>query len=151
MVAMPVCIVFPFDTLQGPVFAYFTVFAASYLPVHTTKVIKADDIYHRNLGTHLLKVTACRMSLMHLPYISSEQGGLIIHSELIYEYTLYKRPIPIQELRAEGGGGLIIHHGLIIRTIRYMQIKIPCDQPRPLIVCLQNCTSTYTYPRISSL
>ncbi len=31
-----------------------------------------------------------------LPYISSEQGGLIMHTELIYEYTVYKRPI--QEL-----------------------------------------------------
>ncbi len=38
-----------------------------------------------------------------LPYISSEQGGLIICTELIYEYTLYKRPIPIQELGAEEG------------------------------------------------
>ncbi len=43
-------------------------------------------------------------------------GGLIIRSELIYEYTLYKRLIPIQDLRAEEGGGIIIHHGLIIRT-----------------------------------
>ncbi len=34
-----------------------------------------------------------------LPYISSEQGhGLIIRTELIYKYTIYKRPIPIQEL-----------------------------------------------------
>ncbi len=39
-----------------------------------------------------------------LPYISSEQGELIIHTELIYEYTIYKRPIPVQDLRAEGGG-----------------------------------------------
>ncbi len=39
-----------------------------------------------------------------LPYISSEQGGLIISSEFIYEYTAYKRPIPIQEVRAEEGG-----------------------------------------------
>ncbi len=31
-------------------------------------------------------------------------------------------PVPIQELRAEEGGGLIIHHGLIIRTIRYNYI-----------------------------
>ncbi len=30
-----------------------------------------------------------------LPYISSVQGGLVIRSELIYEYTIYKRPIPI--------------------------------------------------------
>ncbi len=51
-----------------------------------------------------------------LPYISSEQGGLIHHG-FIYELP-YKRPIPIQELWAEEGGGLIIHHGLIIRTIR---------------------------------
>ncbi len=50
-----------------------------------------------------------------LPYISSEQGGgLIICTELIYEYTIHKRPIPIQELQAEEGGGLII------RTIRYI-------------------------------
>ncbi len=49
-----------------------------------------------------------------LPYISSEQGGLIIHTELLYEYT----STPIQELRAEEGGGLIICHGLIIHTIR---------------------------------
>ncbi len=52
-----------------------------------------------------------------LPYISSEQGGLIIRIELIYECTIYKRPIPIQELRAEEGGVLIIHHGLIIHTV----------------------------------
>ncbi len=41
-----------------------------------------------------------------LAYISSEQGGLIIRTKLIYEYTIYKRPIPVQELRAEGGVGL---------------------------------------------
>ncbi len=57
-----------------------------------------------------------------LPYISSEQGGLIIGTELIYEYTIYKCPIPIQELRAEQGGGLIIYHGLIICTILYMYL-----------------------------
>ncbi len=51
-----------------------------------------------------------------LPSISSEQGGLIIHTELIYEYTLYKRRIPIQELQAQGGG-------LIIRTIRTMLMQ----------------------------
>ncbi len=38
----------------------------------------------------------------NLPYISSEQGGLIIRTELIYEYAI-KRPIPTQELRAEEG------------------------------------------------
>ncbi len=42
-----------------------------------------------------------------LPYISSEQDRLIIHTELIYEYAMYK---PIQELRAK--------EELIIRTIR---------------------------------
>ncbi len=36
-----------------------------------------------------------------LPYISSEQVGLIIHTELIYEYTIYKRPIPNFELKRE--------------------------------------------------
>ncbi len=46
---------------------------------------------------------------------SSEQGGLIIHCELIYEFTPYKRPIPTQ---AEEGGGLIIC------TIRYRCLTI---------------------------
>ncbi len=46
------------------------------------------------------------MPMGDLPYISSEQGGLIIHTELIYEYTLHKCPIPIQELRAEEQVGL---------------------------------------------
>ncbi len=49
-----------------------------------------------------------------LSYISSEQGGgLIIHTELIYEYIVYKHSIPIQELWAAEGGGLTIC------TIRY--------------------------------
>ncbi len=52
-----------------------------------------------------------------LRYIGSEQGVLIIRTELIYECTIYRRPIPIQELQAEEVGGLIIHHGLIIHTI----------------------------------
>ncbi len=58
-----------------------------------------------------------------LPYISSEQGGgLIIRTKLIYKYSisvlyLYIY-IYIQELRAEEGGGRIVHHGLMIRTIR---------------------------------
>ncbi len=53
-------------------------------------------------------------------YISSEQGGgLIIRTKLIYEYTIYKRPVPIQERRAEEGGGPIVHRGVIIRTIWY--------------------------------
>ncbi len=53
--------------------------------------------------------------MVDLLYISSEQGGLIIRTELIYENILYKRPIPIQDEE----GGLIIHYGLIIiRTIR---------------------------------
>ena len=41
---------------QGPVSAYFTVFAGSYLPVHVSKIEKADGVYERNVGTHLLKV-----------------------------------------------------------------------------------------------
>ncbi len=60
-----------------------------------------------------------------LPYISSEQGGgLIIRTEFlcIYEYTIYyyiyKRPIPIQKLKGEEAGGLII------RTIRYMYMQL---------------------------
>ncbi len=52
-----------------------------------------------------------------LPYISSEQwGGLIIHTEFIYEYTIYKRPIPNFELKR---GWAYNHHRLIIRTIEY--------------------------------
>ncbi len=49
-------------------------------------------------------------------------GGLIIHDGLIYEFTVYKHHVSIQELRAEERGGLIIHQGLIIHTIRYMYI-----------------------------
>ncbi len=54
-----------------------------------------------------------------LPYMSSEQGGLIIGTELIYEYTIYKHPIPIQELRTEQGGGLIIGTELIYEYTIY--------------------------------
>ena len=43
--------------VQGQVSAYFTVFAPPYLPIHTTKIEKADEVYARNVGTHLLKVT----------------------------------------------------------------------------------------------
>ena len=46
--------------MQGPVSAYFTVLAASYLPVHVTQIEKADSVYSRNLGTHLLKVSILR-------------------------------------------------------------------------------------------
>ncbi len=69
-----------------------------------------------------------------LPYITSEQGGrLIIRIWLIYEFTMYKRPIPIRELQGEEGGGLIIHHGPIIRTVRY-----------PDSLCgFTNCTSFF--------
>ena len=42
--------------VQGPVSAYFTVFAGSYLPVHVAKIEKADGVYERNAGTHFLKV-----------------------------------------------------------------------------------------------
>lgn len=36
---------------------YFTVFASSYLPVHVTQISKADDVYGKNLGGRLLKVS----------------------------------------------------------------------------------------------
>ncbi len=32
--------------------------------------------------------------------------------------------IPMQELRGEEGGGLIIHGGRIIRTLRYVILKV---------------------------
>ncbi len=47
-----------------------------------------------------------------LPYISSEQSELIICTELIIEYTIIQASYT--EIRAKRGGGLIIHHGLII-------------------------------------
>ena len=42
--------------IQGLVSGYFTVFSASYLPVHVTRVDKADTVRTNNLGTPLLKV-----------------------------------------------------------------------------------------------
>lgn len=45
-----------FLVIQGPVSAYFTVFASSYLPIHVSKIENADGVYERNVGTHLLKV-----------------------------------------------------------------------------------------------
>lgn len=36
--------------------AYFTVFAAAYLPIHVTRVDKADAVWTNNLGSSLLKV-----------------------------------------------------------------------------------------------
>ncbi len=61
-----------------------------------------------------------------LPYISSEQGGLIICTELIYEYTIYKRPIPMKNFELKRGVGLIIHHGLIIpQSYLHSRNKIP--------------------------
>ncbi len=44
--------------------------------------------------------------------------GLIIHSELIlYEYTYIGVLYLYKNFELKRGGGLIIHHGLIIRTI----------------------------------
>ncbi len=57
-------------------------------------------------------VLASRLMFAYLPY---EQGVLIIRNELIYEYTT---SIPMQELRAEEGGGLII------RTIRWLGLGL---------------------------
>ena len=45
-----------YAVLQGPDSAYFTVFASSYLPVHTSKISKADTVYQNLLGTPMLKV-----------------------------------------------------------------------------------------------
>ncbi len=47
-------------------------------------------------------------------------GGLIIRTELIYEYTIYKHLYLYKNFELKMGG-LIIHHGLIIRTIQYVQ------------------------------
>lgn len=44
------------DYLDGLVSAYFTVFAAAYLPIHVTRVDKADAVWTNNLGSSLLKI-----------------------------------------------------------------------------------------------
>ncbi|XP_064382776.1 nitric oxide-associated protein 1-like [Halichondria panicea] len=44
------------DYLQGSDSAYFTVFASSYLPVHTSKMSKADTVYQNLLGSPMLKI-----------------------------------------------------------------------------------------------
>ncbi len=54
--------------------------------------------------------------------LTLNRGGLVICTDLIYEYTIYK--CPIQGLRTEEGGGLILHHGLIIHTIRYVCVFV---------------------------
>ncbi len=60
---------------------------------------------------HTAMLTPCLNAFWHSdPYICLHFLGNVFLS-----CTIYKRPIPI---RAEDGGGLIIHHGLIIRTIR---------------------------------
>ncbi len=52
-----------------------------------------------------------------LIYISSEQGGrLIICNDL---YVLYISVLYLHKNFGAEEGGLIIHHGFIIRTIRY--------------------------------
>ncbi len=69
---------------------------------------------------------------------------LIIRSELIYEYTIYKCPIPIQELRAEEGGGLIIYNGLIGASLSESHIVVSshaaCGHDDDA-VCLRRITS----------
>ncbi len=79
------------------------------------------------MGFFIASVHKCRLtqaSVAHMDFVekahAEQGGGLIIHHGLIMRITIYKRPIPIQELRAEEGGGLIIHHGLIIHTIWYI-------------------------------
>lgn len=47
------------DYDQGDVSVYFTVFCSANVPVHTTRVDKADAVYSNNLGTPLLKVPVC--------------------------------------------------------------------------------------------
>ncbi len=47
--------------------------------------------------------------MSHILYISSEQGGGLIM--LIYEYTILYLYLYFE------GGGLVIHHGLIIRSL----------------------------------
>ncbi len=48
--------------------------------------------------------------------ISSEQGGLIIRTELIYKYTVYTS-YTYTRTSAEEEGGLVIYQGLIMRTM----------------------------------
>ncbi len=61
---------------------------------------------------------------------------LIIRTELIYEYTI----IPTQELRAEEGGGLIIHQGLITHTIRYWHTRVIQVDVSPRVCAIREPT-----------
>ena len=76
--------------LQGPVSAYFTVFAASFLPIHTTKITRADDVYSRNLGSNLLKVG---VEFEHLPVLP----------QILYLYTCACVFIKLVEMQALWG------------------------------------------------
>ncbi len=75
------------------------------VPAEFTWTIDApgSDLY----SIHFQTVVSLPYSMYYkpmgdLPYISSEQGGFIIRTELIYELS-YKRPIiPIQELKWVG-------------------------------------------------
>ncbi len=88
--------------------------------VESVNIHNSAVILHSHGCTNSIPYSTYYKPMGDLSYISSEQGGgLIIHHGLIMRITIYKRPTPIQELWAEDGGGLIIHHGLIIRTIRY--------------------------------
>ena len=41
---------------------FFTVFCSPNIPIHPTEIEKASDVYERNFGNHILKVSgnACR-------------------------------------------------------------------------------------------
>ncbi len=52
----------------------------SYVHVHVSDLHVLYSTYYKPMGD--------------LPYVSSEQGGLIIRTEVIYEYTIHKSPIP---------------------------------------------------------
>ena len=62
---------------QGSESAYFTVFAASYLPVHVTKVEKAENVWSNNLGTPFTK-SMLTLFAIHLSF------SIIISADTIW-------------------------------------------------------------------
>ncbi len=73
--------------------------------------------YYKPMGLYCVVHYSTYYKLKPMDDLSSEQGGLIIRTELIYEYTTIQASYTYTRTLSRRGGGLIIHHGLIIRTI----------------------------------
>ncbi len=78
---------------------------------NTSFDVNIDSVYHSAQGhILLLPCSAYYKPMGDLSYISSEQGGRIIRTDLIYEFP-YISVLYLQELRAGKVGGFIIHLG----------------------------------------